>query len=80
MLQLICDKCGKNCGGQALDVLVRTLDNPAPLSIDSTSEPKITCDNSAIRMLLCQDCYIELGMPNIYTTKRTGKLKFRDKQ
>lgn len=80
MLKVLCDKCGKDCGAQALDVLVRVIDNPAPLSIDSTYEPQITCDNSAIRMLLCHECYEKLGMPNVFTTKRTGQLAFRDKE
>ena len=80
MLKIICDKCGKDCRAHALDILVRVIVIPAPLSIESTNDPKITCDNSAIRMLLCQDCYRKLGMPNVHTTKRTGQLAFRDKE
>ena len=78
MLQMICDKCGADCGLIAYDVLIRVLHNPSPVCMGDTSEPKITCDNSSIRMLLCQDCYRKLGMPNIYTAIRKEKLTFRD--
>ena len=76
MIKLICDKCGKDCDNIALDVLVRALENPTPVSCKDTGEPKITISSETKRMLLCQSCYKRLGLPNVYT----GGLVFRDRR
>lgn len=77
MIKMICDKCGKDCDLIAYDIRIGVLHNPVPVSLKDVGEPKITSDNSHIRMLLCQDCYKELGLPNIYATIRENKLTFR---
>ena len=73
---MICDKCGKDCGNIALDVLARAIENPTPTSCNDTGEPKITTSNETKRMLLCQSCYKGLGLPNVYV----DGLEFRDKK
>lgn len=80
MLKIICDKCGKDCGLIAYDLLVRILHNPEPVSIKDTGAPHITSDNSSIRMTFCENCYKEMGMPNIYKTLKAESLKFKDKE
>ena len=66
MIKLICDKCGKDCDCHAMDVLVRVIDNPTPVSFNDTGEPKMTICNKTKRMLLCQSCYREMGMPKVF--------------
>lgn len=78
MIELICDKCGKNCDLNAYDIRVNVIHNPVPSSFKDLGEPHLTDDKSRMRMLLCQDCYRELGLPNIYTVNRNNKIEFRD--
>lgn len=80
MVKVFCDKCGKDCQLQAFDILIGKISDPAPTNIFDTSDLKITCENDKIRFILCQDCYIKLGLPNIYTAKREKKLTFRDEE
>lgn len=77
MIKLECDKCKKDCGLVAFDVLVRVLHNPEPVSIKDTGNPQITCENTSLRMLLCQDCYKKLGLPNVYSSLNNNKIEFR---
>lgn len=79
MLKMMCDKCGKDSNLIAYDLLIRLLHNPSPVSITDKSDPTITHDNSSMRIMLCQNCYRKLGLPNIYTALNDNKLEFRDK-
>lgn len=76
MIKIICDKCGKDCDNIALDVLVRALENPTPVSCKDTGAPKLTINSESKRMLLCQSCYKALGLPNVFI----DGLVFRDKE
>ena len=78
MLKMICDKCGADCDRIAYDVRVNVLHNPVPVVMTDSGEPKITCDNSRIRFLLCQNCYKQLGLPNIYKCVDKGEVVWRD--
>lgn len=75
---MICDRCGEDAELVAYDVLVHLLHNPVPVRPIDIGEPKITCDNTHMRFLLCEDCMKEMGFPNIYTFARTNELKFRE--
>lgn len=66
MIKLYCDKCGKNCGHIARDILINNIENPVPASINDTSKPQITDDRKTKRLLLCQECYKQTGLPNLY--------------
>lgn len=79
MLKMMCDKCGNDSNLIAYDLLIRLLHNPSPVSITDKSDPAITHDNSSMRIMLCQNCYRKLGLPNIYTALNDNKLEFRDK-
>lgn len=78
MIKMICDKCGNDCHLIGYDILIRVLHNPEPVSMTDTGYPSITDDNTSIRMVLCQDCYKKLGLPNPYTALRDKSLIFRD--
>ncbi len=75
MIKMICDKCEKDCGLNAYDILIRVLHNPSPHNVRDTSDPHITDEDTHMRFILCQDCYERLGFPNIYGIERKG-LKF----
>lgn len=78
MVKVLCDKCGKDCGLNALAITTEVINNPCPVHLQDCGELQITCDHSRIRYILCQECYIGLGLPNVYSTIRNKKLEFRD--
>lgn len=80
MIQVLCDKCEKNCDNNAYEIRVSAIHNPTPLYPLASGELKITDDNSRYRFILCQKCYREMGFPNIYKVCETKKLHFRDEQ
>lgn len=80
MIQVICDKCGKDCGLIAYDLTVGVIHNPCPVHIFDTGDLKITCDHTKMRMIVCQDCYRSLGMPNIHKAVREKKLTWRERR
>lgn len=79
MLQVICDKCGKNCDRHAYMLTVQVISNPSPLYPFDIGDLKITDTHLRMHMVLCQDDYRRLGLPNIYTSERTGELRFRSR-
>ena len=78
MIQVVCDKCGKDCGLNAFVFTVEVINNPCPVHIFDEGTLKITCDGTKIRMITCQDCYRGFGFPNIHKTIREKKLTWRD--
>ena len=66
MVKLYCDKCGKDCGCIARDILINNIENPVPASIRDTTRPQITADCKTKRLLLCQACYRQTGLPNLF--------------
>lgn len=78
MVKLLCDKCGADCDLVGFDVRVNVLHNPTPHSVFEFGEPKITDDNTHIRFLLCQKCYREMGLPNIYVAKEARRIVWRE--
>ena len=77
MIEVICDKCKKNCGLNAYAIKVELIHNPAPTHPLDGSDIKLTDDTAIMRMILCQECFGKMGMPNIYTVQRTKKLDFK---
>lgn len=81
MIQVICDKCHKDCDLNAYVITVNVIHNPCPVHfLDARSDIKLTDDNTAIRMCLCQECYRKLGFPNIYTVTRKEVLEWRESE
>lgn len=78
MIQIICDKCGINCGRVALEIRVSVIENPTPTHALDTGDLKITSDHSKYRFILCQKCFHEMGFPNPYIVCDTKQLRFRD--
>lgn len=78
MVKLLCDKCGADCDLVGFDVRVNVLHNSTPHSIFEFGEPKITDDNTHIRFLLCQKCYREMGLPNIYMAQEAKRIVWRE--
>ena len=78
MIKVFCDKCGIDCDNIAYDLTVGIIHNPCPMHIFDAGDLKITCDNTKIRMTVCQKCYRSLGMPNIYKTVTDKKLTWRE--
>lgn len=72
MIKIICDKCTKDCGLNAYDVLIKVIHNPIPHSVRDVGDLCITDENTHMRFILCQDCYDKLGFPNIYSIDRKG--------
>lgn len=80
MVRLFCDKCGKDCDLNAMDIRVGVIHNPVPHHHQDLGEPHLTDDTTRCRFLLCQDCYREMGFPNPYTVKHKNKIIFRDEE
>lgn len=80
MIKLICDKCGKDCDRIGYDILIRMLDNFAPYDKNDTSAPHLTNKDQHLRMLLCQDCYISLKLPNLYMQEGSKGVVWNDKE
>ena len=79
MIEVICDRCGKNCDNVAYDIQVNMIHDPIPRRIRDVGQPCITDEPSVhMRFILCQDCERRLGFPNIYSVDRKG-LKFDEK-
>lgn len=76
MIEVICDRCKKNCGLNAYDVSIGVIHNPCPHHSYDLGDLRITDDNTHMRLILCQDCFDALGFPNIYVVHRTHKIKF----
>lgn len=66
MIRLICDKCGKDCDLNALDIMIHNIHNPVPHSLEDVGRPQLTSSGEHKRFLLCSDCYRALGLPNVY--------------
>ncbi len=66
MVKLICDKCGSDCDRIGYDILIRMLRNFAPYDKNDKSSPCLTDGDQHLRILLCQDCYMSLRLPNLY--------------
>ena len=79
MIKVICDKCDADCGLVGYALTVEVIHNPCPVHIFDVGDLKITCDNTKLRMVLCQDCYRSLGLPNVHKAVRDKKLAWRDK-
>lgn len=79
MVQVICDKCGKDCDLNAYVITINVIHNPNPHNWGNTGNIHLTDDNSHMRMCLCQACYGQLNFPNIYEVIEKGKLSFDKK-
>lgn len=77
MLEIICDRCKKDCDRVGFDVMISTIHNPVPVYFTDAGRAQITDDNTHARFVLCQKCYQEMGLPNIHMAVRTGKIEFR---
>ena len=66
MIKIICDRCGQDCDAVGYDILIRAIHNPIPQHISDKGDLSITCDHESVRMIVCQEYYKELELPNIY--------------
>ena len=78
MIKVLCDKCGKDCGLNAMLLTIQVIHNPSPINPLDGCDLKITDDKTFMKMCLCSDCYGKLNFPNIYTVQRTRELKWKD--
>lgn len=78
MIKIFCDRCGADCDLVGYDVRVSALHNPTPHSIFEMGEPKLSDDQTHIRFVLCQKCYKNFGLPNIYMAKEAKKVVWRE--
>lgn len=68
MIELKCDRCGRNCDLNASVIDIRVIHNPNPVRFSDIGEIRLTDDTTHIRYMLCQSCYAEQGLPNLYRT------------
>lgn len=80
MVKLICDKCGKDCDHIGYDVQLGVLLDFSPYDKNDTASAKLTCDNHHLRMILCQECYIGLGLPNLYEQGKSKEVVWPDEE
>ena len=66
MIRLFCDRCKGDCDLCALDIQVNNIHNPVPHSVTDTGTPHLSDSYERKRFLLCQKCYREMGLPNVY--------------
>ena len=78
MIKVECDKCGKSVSRCSFEIRVLPLINTTPMYFNEGGDANLTCEgNKKIRFILCQDCYIKLGLPNVYAAHEDGKIVFR---
>lgn len=75
MVKVFCDKCKKDSGLNAYAITVEIIHNPAPYAASDMRPIKITDDSASMRFCLCQECYGELGFPNIYDVMNNKRLE-----
>ena len=80
MVKLICDKCGKDCDRIGFDLMLRLISNFSPCGKNDTSCPRLTDEDVHLRMVLCQDCYIDLGLPNLYAQDESKEVVWPDEK
>lgn len=68
LIEVKCDRCGKNSGLTAYVLDVRVIHNPNPVRFNDIGEIRLTDDNTHIRYVLCQSCYDKQSLPNPYRT------------
>ena len=78
MIQVICDRCNKNCCRSAYVVTVEVIHNPTPIYPTDKGNIKITDTHTTMKMCLCEDCYGEMGFPNVYMFEDSGEMKFKE--
>ena len=80
MVKLICDKCGKDCDRIGYDILIRMFRNFAPYDKNDKTSPCLSDEARHLRMVLCQDCYIGLGLPNLYVQDESKEVVWPDEK
>lgn len=78
MLKIICDKCGKEADRVGYSIEIHSLNNPSPMYLSDTGRPRITDCGHHISFTLCQHCYRDMELPNIYTCMRKNKIQWRN--
>lgn len=78
MIKMICDECGKDCDLCAYDVYLGSLHNPRPVRLSDIGEAQITCENTHIRFVLCQDCYAKHNLPNLWLSVEEKRLAWSE--
>ena len=79
MVKVFCDRCGCDCDLNAYALTIQVIHNPTPANVASNGEARLTDDNTHISLCLCQKCYNELKLPNIYSTTRSGNVVWDNK-
>ena len=78
MIKVECDRCGKSVFRCNYEIRVLPLINTTPQYFNDGGEAKLTCEQEKrIRFVLCQDCYIALGLPNVYISHNEKTIRFR---
>lgn len=80
MVKLICDKCGKDCDRIGFDIMIRLISNYAPYDKKDISSPRLTDEDQHLRMVLCQDCYIDLSLPSLYVQDESKEVIWPDEK
>ena len=78
MIKVECDKCGQSTSRCNFEIQVLPLINTTPQYFDEAGDAKLTCEaDKRIRFVLCEDCYRNMGLPNVYYAHEKGALVFR---
>lgn len=78
MLELKCNRCKKDSGRIAYVMTTELIHNPTPQHIFDGGDIRITDTHHRIKYMLCQDCYIKTGLPNIYKAVEEEEVTFRE--
>lgn len=77
MIQMVCDRCGKDCDAIAFKVDLRLIENPSPLHMTHLGRPNIG-NVTGVTFMLCQECRKQYDFPNVFTCNRENKLVWKD--
>lgn len=78
MVKIYCDKCGKDTERVAYSIEIHSLQNASPMYLSDTGRPQITDCGHHVTFTLCQDCYRDMKLPNLYNSIRKKKIQWRD--
>ena len=77
MVKVFCDRCGADCGLNAYAIRIENIHNRYPSFPLDIGPPYLGVSHERCQFTLCQDCYLEIGLPNLYEVQNTKEIRFR---
>ena len=77
MVKVFCDRCGADCKLNAYAIRIENIHNRYPSFPLDIGPPYLSVSHERCQFTLCQDCYLEMGLPNLYEVQNNKEIRFR---